>query len=97
MSFREGYSDKISLAGLLISILILVMLLWISSGSTFELTNLEKFSQDFARAAPNVDVSTSKYLWSNRTLDVIIQAILVFGAAAGCIAMLRPAKERHKA
>jgi len=97
LSFREGYLDKISFVGLLISIVVLVMLLWVNSASTFDLKGFARFGQDFVKPAPNVDISSSKYLWSNRTLDVIIQAILVFGAAASCIAMLRPAKERRKA
>jgi hypothetical protein len=97
LSFREGYSDKISFAGLLISIAILIMLLWVNSASTFDLKEFTRFGQDFVKAAPDVGIATSKYLWNFRTLDLIIQAILVFAAAASCIAMLRPAKESHRA
>lgn len=97
MSFKEGYRDKISLAGLLISIIILLIFLYVSSKSTFELNSFARFSSDFAKTAPDVDILTSKYLWSNRTLDVIIQAILVFGAAACCITMLRPEREAKQA
>ena len=96
MSFKEGYKDRISLSGLLISIIILLIFLYVSSQSTFELTSIARFSSDFAKTAPEADISTAKYLWSNRTLDVIIQAILVFGAAACCITMLRPEKEARQ-
>jgi hypothetical protein len=97
LSFKEGYRDWISLAGLLISIILLIIFLYVGSKSTFELTSFARFSSDFAKTAPEVDISTAKYLWSNRTLDVIIQAILVFGAAACCITMLRPEKKGKQA
>jgi len=93
LSFKEGYRDWISLVGSLISIILLLIFLLVGSKSTFELSSFARFSSDFAKAAPEVDISIAKYLWSNRTLDVIIQAILVFGAAACCITMLRPEKE----
>ncbi|MEM2942487.1 MAG: hypothetical protein QXT81_03600 [Candidatus Bathyarchaeia archaeon] len=93
MSFMEGHSDRVSLAGLLISLILLGVLLFVSLRSPLELGPFSRFSSDFAEISPEIDMSTSRYLWSDRTLDVIIQAILVFGTAACCITMLRPEKE----
>ncbi|MBS7623916.1 hypothetical protein KEJ39_09655 [Candidatus Bathyarchaeota archaeon] len=92
MSLKEGHSDSVSLAGLLISVILLGVLFYVSLRSPIEPDPLSRFSSDFAEISPEVDISTSKYLWTERTLDVIIQAILVFGTAACCITMLRPEK-----
>lgn len=93
MSFKEEFTEKISLAGLLLSIIILVILLWIGSSDILQLDSFTRFSSDFADE--RIGQVTSVYLWNNRTLDVIIQAVLVFGAAVGCIAMLRSGKEKE--
>ena len=93
MSFKEEFTDKISLAGLLLSIIVLVMLLWVGSSDILQLDSFARFSSDFTDE--RIGQITSEYLWNNRTLDVIIQAVLVFGAAAGCIAMLRSGKEKE--
>jgi multisubunit Na+/H+ antiporter MnhB subunit len=93
LSFKEEFTDKISLAGLLLSIVVLVMLLWVGSSDILQLDSFTRFSSDFADE--RIGQITSEYLWNNRTLDVIIQAVLVFGAAAGCIAMLRSGKEKE--
>ncbi|WP_455368574.1 hypothetical protein [[Eubacterium] cellulosolvens] len=92
MSFKEEFTDKISLTGLMLSIIILVMLLWVGSSDILQLDAFARFSSDFAEES--IGQITSEYLWNNRTLDVMIQAVLVFGAAAGCIAMLRSGKEK---
>ena len=92
MSFKEELTDKISVAGLLLSIIVLLVLLWIGSSDILQLDSFTRFSSDFAEE--RIGLITSEYLWNNRTLDVIIQAVLVFGAAAGCIAMLRSGKEK---
>jgi hypothetical protein len=69
------------------------MLLLIGSNDILQLDSFARFSSDFANE--RIGQITSEYLWNNRTLDVIIQAVLVFGAAAGCIAMLRSGKEKE--
>jgi multisubunit Na+/H+ antiporter MnhB subunit len=93
LSFKEEFTDKISLVGLLLSIIVLIVLLWVGSSDILQLDSFTRFSSDFADE--RIGQITSQYLWNNRTLDVIIQAILVFGAAAGCIAMLRSSKEKE--
>ena len=97
MAFREEHKDRISLVGLLISILILMTFLFISWNGAFDLTSFSKFSPEFVKSTSGVGQATSKYLWSDRTLDAVVQAILVFAAAAGCIAMLRTGKESERA
>jgi hypothetical protein len=93
LSFKEQLTDKISLAGLLLSIIVLVMLLWVGSSDILQLDSFARFSSDCTDE--RIGQITSEYLWNNRTIDVIIQAVLVFGAAAGCIAMLRSGKEKE--
>jgi multisubunit Na+/H+ antiporter MnhB subunit len=93
LSFKEEFADKISLVGLLLSIIVIVMLLLVGSSDILQLNSFTRFSSDFANQ--RIGQITSEYLWNNRTLDVIIQAVLVFGAAAGCIAMLRSGKEKE--
>jgi len=95
LSLKEGYKDKISLCGLVVSILLLIAVLLVVPGNLFELNTFSRFSSELVEVTSNVGQSTSRYLWVNRTLDLIVQAALVFGAAAGCIAMLRPGKEEH--
>jgi multisubunit Na+/H+ antiporter MnhB subunit len=97
VSFREGYTDRVSVAGLLAAIVILIILLLVVSENVFELTEFARFSSDFVGATSNVGQLTSQYLWRSRTLDVIVQAVLVFAAATCCVAMLRPEKEGRKA
>jgi multisubunit Na+/H+ antiporter MnhB subunit len=93
LSFKEEFTDKISLAGLLLSVIVLIVFLWVGSSDILQLDSFARFSSDFVEGS--VGQITSEYLWNNRTLDVIIQAVLVFGAAAGCIAMLRSGKEKE--
>jgi hypothetical protein len=93
LSFEEGHGDRVSLAGLLISLILLGVLFHISLRAPLKQDPFSRFSSDFSEISPEVDISTSKCLWSYRTLDVIVQAILVFGTAACCITMLRPEKE----
>lgn len=95
MAIKEGYKDKISFCGLVVSILLLIAFLWVVPRNLFELNTFSRFSSELVEVTSNMGQSTSRYLWTNRTLDLIVQAALVFGAAAGCIAMLRPGKEEH--
>lgn len=77
----------------MLSVIVLVIFLWVGSSDILQLDSFTRFSSDFADE--RFGQITSEYLWNNRTLDVIIQAVLVFGAAAGCIAMLRSGKEKE--
>jgi len=97
LAFKEEHKDTISLVGLIISLLVLVAFLYISSNGTFALTSFSNFSSEFVMSNSGVGLAASKYLWSDRTLDAVIQAILVFAAAAGCMAMLRAGKEGERA
>ncbi|MGQ9542735.1 MAG: hypothetical protein ACUVTM_01410 [Candidatus Bathyarchaeia archaeon] len=89
MSFREGHLDRISVTGLVATILLITVLLWVIWSSPLEVGGLSKFSSDFVEVNSNIGQMTSQYLWRSRTLDVIVQAVLLFAAAVCCIAMLR--------
>lgn len=44
-------------------------------------------------STPTVGQEMSRFLWENRGLDLIAQAVLLFASASGCIAMLRTEKK----
>jgi len=46
-------------------------------------------------STPTIGQEMSRFLWEQRGLDLIAQAVLIFASALGCIAMLR-AEERSR-
>jgi len=43
----------------------------------------------------NVGRAVSIFVWKNRNLDLIAQALVLFSAAAGCLSILRVEKRRE--
>ncbi|MBS7626017.1 hypothetical protein KEJ51_03095 [Candidatus Bathyarchaeota archaeon] len=90
MSFEEGYFDRISVAGILATILLLIVFLWVVWSNPLDVVGLSKFSSEFVEIESNIGQISSRYLWISRTLDLVAQAVLLFAAAVCCMAMLRP-------
>jgi formate hydrogenlyase subunit 3/multisubunit Na+/H+ antiporter MnhD subunit len=89
LTFREGYFDRISVTGILATILLLIVFLWVVWSTPLDVAGVSKFSSEFVKVESNIGQISSRYLWRSRTLDVIAQAILLFAAAVCCMAMLR--------
>ena len=67
---------------------------------------LGRFGPEFPKPTPlseqmvinqpplTVGSSVSRFLWNDRTVDMITQAFLLFATAVACIALLRPVRRR---
>ena len=49
-----------------------------------------------ANVTQSVGKEVSKFMWESRSLDLIAQALVLFGAAVGCLAILRSEKDEKK-
>ena len=88
--------DKIEAAGIIISLIAIF--------ATFILINQANFpaftyaTEDWIKigTSENVGLGTANFIWNYRFLDLVAQAVVLFGAAVGCLAILREEKEEEK-
>jgi hypothetical protein len=87
--------DKITVAGIALALLTI----WISGmlliQSPFPIFNYAISSQPFISVTQDIGPKASLFMWTNRTLDLVAQAFVVFAAAMGCLAMLRVGEEKE--
>ncbi len=87
--------DGIEVAGLIVAILaIMVSCVFILGNSfpAFQYVSKEHPPRHLVENAGNVGQAVSIFMWKNRSLDLIVQALVLFGAAVGCLAILRSEK-----
>ena len=84
--------NRITLAGLAVALLALGASILIVAQSPFPVFNGSNApgQNRFVNTSSDVGPSDSHFMWSNLSLDLLAQAFLIFAAAAGCLALLRP-------
>lgn len=55
----------------------------------FPLFKYASSSEQLLNVNSDLGPQSSKFLWTNRTLDLLTQALVIFTAAIGCLALLR--------
>ena len=81
--------DKIEVAGIIISLIAILATLILISQTSFPA---------FTYATGNwIKIGTANFIWNYRFLDLVAQAVVLFGAAVGCLAILREEKEEKHA
>jgi hypothetical protein len=79
--------------GTLTSAALIVIVSFLILRRPFDIFRYVRFPMIFVEASPtNVIQQVSQFLWKYRSLDVIAQAFVLFTAALGCVALLRPSR-----
>jgi NADH-quinone oxidoreductase subunit J len=85
--------DLVWATGALTSAALIVIVFLLIQRRPFDIFRYVRFPMTFVEASPtNVIQQVSQFLWKYRSLDVIAQAFVLFTAALGCIALLRPSR-----
>lgn len=85
--------DLVWAMGALASVALIVIVFSLIQTRPFDIFGYAPLSMIFIDASPtNVIQQVSQFLWKYRSLDVIAQAFVLFSAALGCIALLRPSR-----
>ena len=80
--------DKIEAAGIIISLIAIFATLILISQASFPAFTYA--TEDW------IKIGTANFIWNYRFLDLVAQAVVLFGAAVGCLAILREEKEEEK-
>ncbi len=84
-------ADPVWVMGAAVSVGILVLVYALIRLRPFQVFGYAQLPPLFAQASPSVVMQqVSQFLWGYRGLDLIGQAFVLFAAALGCIALLRP-------
>ena len=88
--------DKIEAAGIIISLIAIFATLILISQTSFPAFTYA--TEDWIKIGTSEDVGlgTANFIWNYRFLDLVAQAIVLFGAAVGCLAILREEKEEER-
>jgi hypothetical protein len=82
--------DKISAAGLVASLFLVVVLgVFIVQNSFPAFLYASSTEHALAPVTQPIGEAESNFMWFNRNTDLIAQAFVLFAAAAGCLAILR--------
>ena len=87
--------DKIEAIGLIISLMAIIAAFIFLSQSSFPTFTYAKSDWVKVRISENIGSETANFIWNYRSLDLLAQAIILFGAAAGCLTILREEKEEN--
>jgi multisubunit Na+/H+ antiporter MnhB subunit len=86
--------DKIEIAGLATTILVLVVFLICITETTFPSFQYATQSNQLIDASKPIGAKVSTFMWQYRSIDLIAQVVVMFVASAGCLAILRIEKEK---
>ena len=81
--------DRIEAAGLVISILIVTIFCLFITWNVFPAFKYAVSNENLIEVSEQIGRETSRFMWSYRSIDLIAQALVLFGTAAGCLAILR--------
>lgn len=87
--------DRITVAGATLALMTIGLFVLIIAQSPFPTFNPSFASERLINTAGNLGPQDSSFMWTNRTLDLMTQAFVIFAAAAGSLAVLR-ADERKE-
>ena len=81
--------DKITAAGSIISLITVALFILIIIQTPFPTFKFASSSDRFINVTQDIGPIDSSWMWTNRTLDLVAQAFVIFAAAAGSLAILR--------
>ena len=90
-------TDKIEITGVILAVTaILVAFIFMSQNSipAFTYANENWMKIEVSKL---LGPGTANFIWNYRFLDLIAQAFVLFGAAAGCLAILKEERKEEKA
>jgi len=84
---------KIEVAGLILILVAVVAVFAFISENRFPAFAYTEHIWSPVRVSESVGPDTASFMWSYRSIDLIAQAFVLFGAAVGCLAILRSETE----
>lgn len=81
--------DKIEAVGLTVSILAVIVFYLFIGQNIFPAFKYALSDENLVETAQPIGQEVSLFMWNYRSMDLIAQALVLFGAAAGCLAILR--------
>ena len=88
--------DKIEAAGIIISLIAILATLILINQANFPAFTYATEDWKKIETSEDVGLGTANFIWNYRFLDLVAQAVVLFGAAVGCLAILREEKEEEK-
>ena len=82
-------ADKIETAGLILVLVAILATFILISQNSIPAFTYAKENWIKIEVSETLGPETANFMWTYRHLDLIAQAIVLFGAAAGCLAILR--------
>lgn len=89
--------DKITIAGSLAALLTIALFALIVVQSPFPVFKFASSSDRFINVTQDIGPKDSVFMWTDRTLDLVAQAFVIFAAAAGSLAILRTTRKEEDA
>lgn len=89
--------DRITIAGSLAALVTIVLFALIIVQSPFPVFKFASSSDRFINVTQDIGPRDSVFMWTDRTLDLVAQAFVIFAAAAGSLAILRTTHKKEDA
>jgi hypothetical protein len=87
--------DRTSAAGLVASLFLVLILGVLIVQNSFPIFLYAPSNEPLVSVTQSVGPAESNFMWTYRYTDLIAQAVVLFAAAAGCLAMLRIEESRE--
>ena len=88
--------DKIEIAGLIMIVISAISVFIFVSENSFPAFSLAENHWKPIEVSTHMDIETARFIWNYRSLDLIAQVFVLFGASLGCLAILRKVKRSNK-
>jgi hypothetical protein len=88
--------DKIGVVGLILAVIAVTTLFILTSENKFPAFAFAENGWKPVEISKSVGAETANFMWNYRSIDIIAQVFVLFGAAAGCLAILR-VEEKERA
>jgi len=88
-------ADKIEIAGLILTVIAVIAMFALISENRFPAFACAENEWRPVKVSGSTGAETADFMWNYRSMDLITQAFVLFGAAAGCLAILRVEKEER--
>ena len=82
-------TDKIEATGLILATLTIISAFMFVTENDFPAFTLAGDNWVRVNISDETGPQVARFMWSYRSLDLIAQALVLFGAAVGCLAILR--------
>lgn len=89
-------ADAIWVAGVILAVLVIGLSVSFVTKFSFPTFQYAPPSEHFINTTGDVGPQVSNFMWTNLTIDLMAQAVVIFAAAIGCLAMLRATQTEDK-